>query len=91
MNSFEYSARQAKVQILCRYLNSQFAYLGLDMTNQRDRYKAAEVVRSFSDLEWRQLAINVGKRPASDATRAAVVAEYTKTVAETGRLLNEAM
>jgi hypothetical protein len=91
INAYERDARAKKVQALVRYLNRMFSDLELDPTNPRDRLLIGAAVRNFNDLTWRQLAINTGGRPASAETRAAVINEYTKTVAETGRLLNEAM
>ena len=91
MNHWEYKGRLAKVEKLCAYLNRMFAGMGLDMTNPRDRYKAAEVVRGMTDKEWLQLSINIGKTKATVPTRLAVINEYTKTVAETGWIINEVM
>jgi hypothetical protein len=87
VNHFEQAGRAAKVQVLCRHLNGMFTELGLDMTSPRDRYRAGEAVRSFTDKEWLQLCIHVGKTKATVPTRLAVIAEYTKTVVKTGQLV----
>ena len=92
MNSFEHEARAKKVQTLVRCLNALVVHseIGLNPNRYRDRLVIAEMVRRLNDREWSQLAINAGSRPPSEATRAAVINEYTKTVVETGRLVNEA-
>lgn len=74
-NQFEISARRQKASLLASELDRLVRLCGLDP--QSDSRLVLNLIGKWSDVHWISLAVSIGKKPPSPATRAVVIEMFS--------------